>query len=56
MTKEQREDLVMTNGHSMTWKRYHRYGGKYVSIQYSSIYSTMYERVVLLKIVPDVLN
>lgn len=28
MTKEQREDLVTTQGHSMTWKRYHRYGGK----------------------------
>ncbi|CAL7950479.1 unnamed protein product [Xylocopa violacea] len=26
MTKEQRVDLVTTNGHSMTWKRYHRYG------------------------------
>ncbi|XP_076762884.1 carboxypeptidase B [Xylocopa sonorina] len=25
MTKEQRVDLVSTNGHSMTWKRYHRY-------------------------------
>lgn len=28
MTKEQREDLVTTQGHSMTWKRYHRYRGK----------------------------
>lgn len=28
MSKEQREDLVTTQGHTMTWKRYHRYGGK----------------------------
>nr|XP_012229445.1 PREDICTED: LOW QUALITY PROTEIN: carboxypeptidase B-like [Linepithema humile] len=26
MSKEQREDLVTTQGHTMTWKRYHRYG------------------------------
>ncbi|XP_024867115.1 uncharacterized protein LOC112451619 [Temnothorax curvispinosus] len=25
MSKEQREDLVTTQGHTMTWKRYHRY-------------------------------
>lgn len=31
MTKEQREDLVTTQGHSMTWKRYHRYGGKIIT-------------------------
>lgn len=27
MSKEQRDDLVSSQGHSMTWKRYHRYGG-----------------------------
>ncbi|XP_033208198.1 carboxypeptidase A2-like isoform X2 [Belonocnema kinseyi] len=27
MSKEQREDLVSSQGHPMTWKRYHRYGG-----------------------------
>ncbi|XP_033208197.1 carboxypeptidase B-like isoform X1 [Belonocnema kinseyi] len=26
MSKEQREDLVSSQGHPMTWKRYHRYG------------------------------
>jgi len=28
MSKGQREDLITTQGHTMTWKRYHRYGGK----------------------------
>ncbi|XP_012170723.2 carboxypeptidase B [Bombus terrestris] len=42
MTKEQREDLVMTNGHSMTWKRYHRYGEivkylEYLAMSYPSL-------------------
>ncbi|XP_050591202.1 carboxypeptidase B-like [Bombus affinis] len=42
MTKEQREDLVMTNGHSMTWKRYHRYGEivkylEYLALSYPSL-------------------
>ncbi|CAD1480292.1 unnamed protein product [Heterotrigona itama] len=42
MTKEQRNDLVTTNGHSMTWKRYHRYGEivrylEYLALRYPSI-------------------
>ena len=28
MSKEQRDDLVSNQGHSMTWKRYHRFAGK----------------------------
>ena len=27
MPKERRQDLVSSQGHSMTWKRYHRYKG-----------------------------
>lgn len=42
MTKEQRDDLVTTNGHSMTWKRYHRYGEivkylEYLAFRYPNI-------------------
>ncbi|KAK1122188.1 hypothetical protein K0M31_009414 [Melipona bicolor] len=42
MTKEQRDDLVTTNGHSMTWKRYHRYGEivkylEYLALRYPNI-------------------
>ncbi|XP_043514779.1 carboxypeptidase A2-like isoform X2 [Frieseomelitta varia] len=42
MTKEQRNDLVTTNGHSMTWKRYHRYGEivkylEYLALRYPSV-------------------
>lgn len=28
MSKEQRDDLMTNQGHSMTWKRYHRLGGE----------------------------
>ncbi|XP_076285065.1 carboxypeptidase B [Lasioglossum baleicum] len=39
MSKEQRDDLVTTQGHSMTWKRYHRYADitrylEYLSLRY----------------------
>ncbi|XP_076388900.1 carboxypeptidase A2 isoform X2 [Megachile rotundata] len=42
MSKEQREDLVNTHGHSMTWKRYHRYGDiarymDYLAFRYPSL-------------------
>jgi hypothetical protein len=29
MPKERRQDLVSSQGHSMTWKRYHRYKGSH---------------------------
>ncbi|XP_033334246.2 carboxypeptidase B [Megalopta genalis] len=39
MSKEQRDDLVNIQGHSMTWKRYHRYADitrylEYLSLRY----------------------
>ncbi|XP_076644229.1 carboxypeptidase B [Halictus rubicundus] len=39
MSKEQRDDLMTTQGHSMTWKRYHRYADitkylEYLSLRY----------------------
>ncbi|KAG5343280.1 CBPB Carboxypeptidase, partial [Acromyrmex heyeri] len=42
MSKEQREDLVTTQGHTMTWKRYHRYGDiirylEYLAFRYPTI-------------------
>ncbi|XP_053982799.1 carboxypeptidase B-like [Hylaeus volcanicus] len=42
MSKEQRDDLVSTQGHSMTWKRYHRYGDilrymEYLVLKYPKI-------------------
>ncbi|XP_017891839.1 carboxypeptidase B-like [Ceratina calcarata] len=42
MTKEQRVDLLSTHGHSMTWKRYHRYGEivkylEYLALRYPKI-------------------
>ncbi|XP_017766579.1 PREDICTED: carboxypeptidase B-like [Eufriesea mexicana] len=42
MSKEQREDLVTSHGHSMTWKRYHRYGEicrylEYLAFRYPSL-------------------
>ncbi|KAM0736624.1 Carboxypeptidase B [Formica fusca] len=42
MSKDQREDLVTTQGHSMTWKRYHRYGDivrylEYLAFKYPKI-------------------
>ncbi|XP_015609902.1 carboxypeptidase B [Cephus cinctus] len=42
LSKEQREDLVSTQGHSMTWKRYHRYGDilrylEYLAFRYPSL-------------------
>lgn len=30
MPKERRQDLYSIQGHSMTWKRYHRYKGKHI--------------------------
>ncbi|XP_066587739.1 carboxypeptidase B-like [Prorops nasuta] len=42
MSKEQRNDLVSNQGHSMTWKRYHRYGDilkylEYLSARYPNL-------------------
>ncbi|XP_015433607.1 PREDICTED: carboxypeptidase B-like [Dufourea novaeangliae] len=42
MSKEQREDLVTSQGHGMTWKRYHRYGDivgylEYLAFRYSKL-------------------
>ncbi|XP_076679448.1 carboxypeptidase B isoform X2 [Andrena cerasifolii] len=42
MSKEQREDLVTTQGHTMTWKRYHRYREivrylEYLAFKYSKL-------------------
>nr|XP_031827673.1 carboxypeptidase B-like [Nomia melanderi] len=42
MSKEQREDLVTSQGHSMTWKRYHRYAEivrylEYLAFKYPSM-------------------
>ncbi|XP_046604830.1 carboxypeptidase A4-like [Neodiprion virginianus] len=42
MSKEQREDLVTSQGHSMTWKRYHRYADiirylEYLAFTYPSL-------------------
>ncbi|XP_033346187.1 carboxypeptidase B-like [Bombus vosnesenskii] len=48
MTKEQREDLVMTNGHSMTWKRYHRYGEIVKYLEYLALsYPTLAEVITI---------
>ncbi|XP_014483176.1 PREDICTED: carboxypeptidase B-like [Dinoponera quadriceps] len=44
MSKEQREDLVTIQGHTMTWKRYHRYGDIVRYLEYlSSRYPKMIE-------------
>ncbi|XP_006609655.1 carboxypeptidase B-like [Apis dorsata] len=42
MSKEQRDDLVSSQGHSMTWKRYHRYGEivrymEYLNLKYPKL-------------------
>ncbi|KAG7188816.1 hypothetical protein KM043_008425 [Ampulex compressa] len=42
MSKEQRDDLVTTQGHTMTWKRYHRYADivrylEYLALRYPKI-------------------
>ncbi|XP_072767295.1 carboxypeptidase B [Anoplolepis gracilipes] len=48
MTKEQREDLVTTQGHSMTWKRYHRYGDIVRYLEYLAFkYPKMVELVTI---------
>ncbi|XP_034178423.2 carboxypeptidase B-like isoform X1 [Osmia lignaria lignaria] len=45
MSKEQREDLVTSRGHSMTWKRYHRYGD---IVRYMEYLAFRYPRLVEL--------
>ncbi|XP_050458345.1 carboxypeptidase B-like isoform X2 [Cataglyphis hispanica] len=48
MTKEQREDLVTTQGHSMTWKRYHRYGDIVRYLEYLAFrYPKMIELITI---------
>ncbi|XP_025269058.1 carboxypeptidase B [Camponotus floridanus] len=48
MTKEQREDLVTTQGHSMTWKRYHRYGDIVRYLEYLAFrYPNMLELITI---------
>ncbi|XP_039310981.1 carboxypeptidase B isoform X2 [Solenopsis invicta] len=45
MSKEQRDDLVINQGHTMTWKRYHRYGD---IIRYLEHLATKYPKMVKL--------
>ncbi|XP_043264930.1 carboxypeptidase B-like [Colletes gigas] len=48
MSKEQREDLVTTQGHSMTWKRYHRYADIIRYLEYLAFkYSKMVELITI---------
>ncbi|CAK9813043.1 Carboxypeptidase A4 [Anthophora plagiata] len=48
MTKNQREDLVTTQGHSMTWKRYHRYGEIVRYLEYLALrYPKMVELITI---------
>ncbi|XP_063977415.1 carboxypeptidase B-like isoform X2 [Diachasmimorpha longicaudata] len=44
MSKEQRDDLVTVQGHSMTWKRYHRFGEIMKYLEYLAFtYPTLVE-------------
>ncbi|XP_017788792.1 PREDICTED: carboxypeptidase B-like [Habropoda laboriosa] len=48
MTKNQREDLVTSRGHSMTWKRYHRYGDIVRYLEYLALtYPKMVELIMI---------
>ncbi|XP_020278332.1 carboxypeptidase B-like [Pseudomyrmex gracilis] len=45
MSKEQRDDLVTNQGHTMTWKRYHRYGD---IVRYLEYLASRYPKIVEL--------
>ncbi|KAI4504466.1 hypothetical protein M0802_000016 [Mischocyttarus mexicanus] len=48
MSKEQRADLVSNQGHTMTWRRYHRYGEILRYLEYLSFrYPTMVEIITI---------
>ncbi|XP_015176252.1 PREDICTED: carboxypeptidase B-like isoform X1 [Polistes dominula] len=48
MSKEQRADLVTSQGHTMTWRRYHRYGEILRYLEYLSFrYPTMVEIITI---------
>ncbi|XP_076167268.1 carboxypeptidase B isoform X2 [Ptiloglossa arizonensis] len=48
MSKEQREDLVTSQGHTMTWKRYHRYGDIVRYLEYLAFkYPKMVELITI---------